>query len=72
MRFLTSLISGTLSIVTSRDVSNVALITCNASFFAPWGTISPLSGLPPSIMNDAMDGLWISVCFFYPIWITSG
>src|SRR5665213_2948870 len=51
MSLLTSLISGMLLIVIFSDVNNTAEITCNASFFAPWGIISPLSGLPPFITN---------------------
>src|SRR6185312_1858899 len=51
MSLLTSFISGILLMVTFSDVNNTAEITCNASFFAPWGIISPLSGLPPFITN---------------------
>src|SRR5665213_1886018 len=51
MSLLTSFISGILLIVIFSDVSKTAEITCNASFFAPWGIISPLSGLPPFITN---------------------
>ncbi len=55
IRFLMSRISGILDIFTSPAVRRTALMTCRASFLAPWGTISPLSLRPPSIVNVDMD-----------------
>ena len=47
----TSRISGILLIVTFSGVSNTALMICNASFFAPWGMISPFNFLPPELQK---------------------
>ena len=43
--------SGMLLIVTFSLVNSTAEITCNASFFAPCGMISPFNGFPPIISN---------------------
>ena len=56
MSLLTSMISGMLLIVTFSGVSNTAHKICNASFLAPCGLISPLSRMPPSILN-------VPICF---------
>ena len=45
----TSSMLGMLDIVTGWEVSNTAQTICKASFLAPCGTSSPLSGLPPII-----------------------
>src|SRR5690606_40407428 len=51
---LTSIISGILVIVTFSGVKSTAHNICNASFFAPWGVISPFNCIPPSILNVPM------------------
>ena len=37
------------------DTEKKAQITCNASFFAPWGTNSPFNRLPPITSNLLMS-----------------
>ena len=44
MRLLTSRMLGMFSMVTGSHVSNVAQITCRASFLAPCGVMVPCSG----------------------------
>ena len=60
MRLLTSRMLGILLMVTGSWVSNVAQMTCSASFLAPCGVMVPLSRCPPSILNVA-----ISYFFFF-------
>ena len=63
MRLLTSRMSGMLLMVTGSLVSSVAQMTCRASFLAPCGVMVPLSGCPPSMMNDASSYPFL---FFFP------
>jgi len=51
MSWLTSTMSGRFEMVTGSSVSRTADRIWSASFFAPWGMISPFKRCPPSMMK---------------------